>query len=163
MRWFRITAFVEGIAEFVGVFSSSMHGLKQFQAFYFSGSAHIMTLICIKLLYLIDLAIWPFQLDLLAKIINLRRIALLHDDLYHMFPLKLAISEHWHELDDYLNQYKPYFLAIVEINSWMYSFNEMLKEQLEVVAFLTFEQQALHCSLTILNSEVDGSSLGIEE
>lgn len=58
---------------------------------------------------------------------------------------------------------KPYFLSIVEINSWMDPFNQMLEEQLEVVALLAFEQQALHCALTVLYPQVDGPSLGVEE
>ena len=58
---------------------------------------------------------------------------------------------------------KPYFLSIVEINSWMDPFNQMLEEQLEVVALLAFEQQALHCALAVFYSQVDGSSLGVEE
>ena len=42
-------------------------------------------------------------------------------------------------------------------------FNQMLEEQLEVVALLAFEQQALNCALTVLYPQVDGSSLGVEE
>lgn len=45
----------------------------------------------------------------------------------------------------------------------MYPFDEMLEEQLEVVSLLAFEKQALHCPMTILDSEVDGSSLRVEE
>lgn len=39
----------------------------------------------------------------------------------------------------------------------------MFEEKLEVVALLAFEQQALHCALTVLNSQVDGASLRVEE
>ena len=65
-----------------------------------------MSLVCIILLNLIYFAIRPFQFYLFAEIIHLRRITLLHDDLHHMLPLKLAISKHWHELYHNLHHQK---------------------------------------------------------
>lgn len=103
VRWFRVAAFVESVARLVWVFGSCMHRFKQFQALYLGCSAHVMALVCVKLLNLIHFAIWPFQLNLLAEVVHLRWVALLHDDLDHMFPLKLAVSEHWHKLDNDLH------------------------------------------------------------
>lgn len=39
----------------------------------------------------------------------------------------------------------------------------MFEEELEVVALLAFEQQPLHCALTVLDSQINGASLGVEE
>ena len=153
---FGIAAFVEGSGHLCGIFGSAVHFLQQFEPLELGGAAHVVPLIRVEYFELVDLASGSFQLDPFAEGIEVGGMALLHDDLNHVFSLKFLLAEHWHELH-------RHFLPAVEVHSRVHLLQQRLQEQFEGVLLFALEHLSLDCALAVLNSDVDDSSAGVEE
>lgn len=54
-------------------------------------------------------------------------------------------------------------MFVIEIYFGVYLFDQLFGLEFEVVFFFPVHEDALHCSLAVLGSNVNGSSLGVEE
>lgn len=156
LRRFGVAAFVEGSDHLRWIFGSAVHFLQQFESLELGGASHVVPLIRVEYFELVDLAGGSLQLDPFAEGIEVGGVALLHDDLHHVFSLELLFAEHRHELHGH-------FLPAVEVHSRVHLLQQRLQEQLEAVLLFALKHLSLHCALAVFHSDVDGSAAGVEK
>lgn len=113
--WLGIAAFMERTYRLPRCLGSIVDLFQQLQTLKLSRPSHIVSFVSIEDLKLIDLTGGCFKLHSFTEGVEMRRVALLHDDLHHIFALKLLLVQHRHKMHGY-------FLPIVEVYPRMHLF-----------------------------------------
>ena len=163
MRWLGVAALVEGLDRYVGSLGLRSNQTQQVDAFYFAAPAMVVPLIPVEHLKVLPLPIAPLQFDPLPKTIHLRRVTLLHHNLHNIPPLEVFLPHDWDVLRQDLSSGREYLLAVVEVHLGMHLLQELLQPQSEIVPLLAVEKAPLHCPRRIVDADVDGAALGVEE
>lgn len=121
MRWLWVTPLMCGNNFIVGICPAFMERFQQLYSFNLGHSAHVVALICVKGLNLVNFATLRLQLDLLSKVVHLRRVPLLHDDLCDILTLELFFAKNGNKL--YCD-----FLSMFEVHFGMYFLQQLLHE-----------------------------------
>lgn len=106
---------MEGANRLPWILCSIVDLFQKLQAFELSRPSHIVSFVSIEDLKIINLTGRCFKLHSFAEGVKMRRMSLLHDDLYNILPLKLLLVEHGHKIHGY-------FLAVVEVHPRMHLF-----------------------------------------
>jgi hypothetical protein len=153
---FRVAALMEGTRRLAWILGSVVYFFQQFQSLELGRPAHVMAFVSVVYFEVVDLPGGGFELDPFAEGVEVGRIALLHDDLSHVFSLEVLAVEDGDELHGY-------FLPTVEVYLGVHLLQECFQQELEGVLLLSLQDLSLDCALAVLDSNVDGASAGVEE
>ena len=110
MRWLWVTSLMCGNSFIVGIRPAFMERFQQLYSFYLGHSAHVVALICVKDLNLVYFATLRLQFDLLSKVVHLKRVTLLHDNLGDILTFELFVAKKGNELHcDFLSMFEVHF------------------------------------------------------